>query len=515
MDGPGRLKRLRELLKLTQRELAKEMKVTHGAIALWERGERPIAGPVLRLIQFYEEEIGLLSYDERISDEFDHILSSQIQRQAKIGKLMTNAFWDWIGLTLRSIFRSRKNKTIVYQKVFLSMANAIVKELGQMKGLPMKLGQIFSFLDFAMPEEARAAFEKLQTSSSPLSYSKLVQILKEDLKIDPKDIFAQLSRRPIASASIGQVHLAKLKNREIVAVKVQYPEIAEAIRADLKNLSCMNPFIKYLFLEKEKGALITELSDRFLEECDYQKEIQNQEHFRTLFENHPQIVIPRVLKDLSGRRVICSEYWAGQSFQEFSKNASQEEKNRAGEVIWQFAFESIFRHGIFNADPHPGNYLFEGGKIIFLDFGCVRKFSLKFISGWKSIIRSVLESNDEKVIDGLFDVGMIKTLTGLDRAHMMRLIRSVYEPCLVDSQYSFAKDYSQKTFHLWFRDNPNREKMFLAQEWIFLMRLTWGVGSILSKLEARSNWRQKLIPLVYDEGSSSVPEPIPLPRSTD
>ena len=191
----------------------------------------------------------------------------------------------------------------------------------------------------------------------------------------PEQAFAEWDPEPIAAASIGQVHRAITHDGRAVAVKVQYPGIAEAIAADLANVALLRRMLKITAPSQDVDALLAELRDRVLEEIDYRREAANQELFADYFEGHPTIIVPRVVAELSTRRVVTSDLAVGARFAEL-ESWSQDEKDLAAETIYRFVFRSLYELHAFNGDPHPGNYLFHGeGRVTFFDFGLVKHFT--------------------------------------------------------------------------------------------------------------------------------------------
>jgi predicted unusual protein kinase regulating ubiquinone biosynthesis (AarF/ABC1/UbiB family) len=248
---------------------------------------------------------------------------------------------------------------------------ALAERLDGLKGLSMKLGQMASYLDGAVPESAQKALRRLQSQSRPIEWAVVEASLAEAYGRPASEVFAAFEHHPFAAASIGQVHRARAGDRE-VAVKVQYPEIARAIEVDLGNLGRLGLFGS-LGSAVASGPLVQELRERLREECDYRQEAANQLYFRELFAGDARLLVPEVLADLVRERVLVSEFVTGRSFHDFLASASQQEKNRAGLLIYEFAWQSIWTHSLFNGDPHPGNYLFlDDGRVAFLDFGCVR-----------------------------------------------------------------------------------------------------------------------------------------------
>ena len=180
---------------------------------------------------------------------------------------------------------------------------------------------------------------------------------------------------PIAAASIGQVHRAITRDGRAVAVKVQYPGVDAAIRADLENTDLLFRLIALAFPGLEPKALVDELRERLIEELDYTIEARNQRLFADYYAEHPFIHVPAVLDELSTARVLTTELATGARFDELMR-WSQTERDLAAETLFRFVFRGIYRIAAFNGDPHPGNYLFApGGRVTFLDFGLVKHYT--------------------------------------------------------------------------------------------------------------------------------------------
>ncbi len=497
LSGAERIKRLRQHLNFSLRELAEEFQVTHGAVALWESGERPIQGPVLRLLEIYEQDLGLKNEGTSSGfEEIDQIVTSRFGRGLAISQFASKAFSYWLVHLIKSRVQTNKNYSSFKKKSFIKMTDDLVKRLSEMKGLPMKLGQTLSYHNFSMPSEAQEIFERLQTQSAFLNPKVVSGIVRDELGQNPKSLFSKWSTKPFSAASIGQVHFAKIPSGEKVAVKIQYPGISRSIRTDLKNLNAFLKFFKNLAGPTDLNSIMQELSDRLLDECDYQTESQTQEFFRDFFKDRKEIVIPRVFVDYSTKNILCTEFVEGQSFQEFLRTSSQEEKNQMGRIIWRFSFESIFITGALNADPHPGNYLFQKDAVVFLDFGCSKKLSPNFVRGWRNILFASITQDEEKLIQAVRDLGMLIPGPSIDVEQLRLIAESIYEPYLKNENYVFNGDYVQKSFKAWFGSERSRQNFIFQSEWLSLTRILFGLSSILASLKAEANWLQELMSIL-------------------
>lgn len=238
----------------------------------------------------------------------------------------------------------------------------------------MKAGQILSVV---LPEAGvdapyrgiyQAAFAKLQDDAPPMPASVVTQTLADELGCPPGEVFARFDPRPIAAASIGQVHAATLPDGQQVAVKVQYPGVEQAIRADLANTELLATFLRLLLsvapsmTQMDVRAMASEISDRIGEEIDYRVEAANQREFAEGYQGHPFVRVPEVYNELSTRRVLTMQYVDGLRYAK-AVRAEQQLRDRWAEAIYRFVLDSLYRLGICNTDLHPGNFLFhpDGG----------------------------------------------------------------------------------------------------------------------------------------------------------
>ena len=263
-----------------------------------------------------------------------------------------------------------------------------------MKGVLMKLGQMASYVDDGLSPAVRRTLSRLQDSVPPMSPELAAGVVTEELGLPPDRAFARWDPEPIAAASIGQVHRAMTHDGRAVAVKVQYPGIAESMAADLDNVSLLRRMLKVTAPSQDVDALVAELRDRVLEELDYRREAENQRLFAAYYAGHPTIVRAgdrrRAVRAAGGDQravhrgpVRRAGHW------------SQEERDLAAETIYRFVFRSLYEAHAFNGDPHPGNYLFHGGgRVTFLDYGLVKHFTDVELGPLIHMVRNLCVAND-------------------------------------------------------------------------------------------------------------------------
>src|SRR4051812_39806418 len=277
-------------------------------------------------------------------------------------------------------------------------AEAMLKTLGEMKGLPLKFGQMASYIDGLAPpgyeERFQTALKKLLDKAPPLSPEAAVQMVTAELGAHPAEVFARWEAEPFAAASIGQVHRALTHDGFDVAVKVQYPGMDKAIENDLKSVGMLETMMAPISRKLHVHQTLDEFREVFLNELDYAREAEMADVFRRINADDPDVVVPRVHHGLTTRRVLTLEFVGGQSYAEFCASASQPQKNKAGVTIWRFTFRSMLKYGMLYADPHPGNYRFlPDGRVAFLDFGCVKVLPPDLVAGIKRYMAAAMDAD--------------------------------------------------------------------------------------------------------------------------
>lgn len=400
-------------------------------------------------------------------------------------------------------------------------AEAMLKTLGEMKGLPLKFGQMASYIDGLAPpgheERFQAGLKKLLDKAPPLSPEAAVEMVTAELGAPPEEIFASWEREPFAAASIGQVHRAVTKEGSPVAVKVQYPGMDKAIENDLKSVGMLETMMSPISKKLNARQTLDEFRKVFLSELDYAREAEMADTFRRMNGGDPEISIPRVHHSLTTRRVLTLEFMEGMGYAEFCEKASQEARNRAGTTIWRFTFRSMLRHGMLYADPHPGNYRFTpDGRVAFLDFGCVKELSPDLIAGIKRYMKAALDNDWVE-----FDRACVEVL-GYDpndeswdlyRSYTMELM----VPLCSDQVWQCSPERARETVQyltrgikgLAFKKGEAMPTMPLVpkmpQEFTFVNRLQWGLASVLAGMRTQAAFRPLIEPWVRD-GVYPIPE---------
>ena len=304
----------------------------------------------------------------------DRIPTSRIVRTARVARLAAGQGTRRLGTQAANLGRDEKGKQAALERRHLEAAEQIVAALGTMKGAAMKMGQVLSFLDVGLvPEEHRDEFQRklgeLRDAAPKVRFSDMRKVIESELEAPLEAIFASFDEEPVAAASIGQVYRARLPDGREVAVKVQYPGVAQAVRADMQNLGMILRLMKQIAPGLDAKATAEEVRARIGDELDYELEAQNQRSLSRIFRGHPFIFVPGVLTELSREKVIVTEFVRGAGFDSI-KERDQATRDRVGEIVFRFFFGCMYRHHQFSGDPHPGNFmLMDDGKVAFVDFG--------------------------------------------------------------------------------------------------------------------------------------------------
>lgn len=431
-------------------------------------------------------------------------LTSRFTRSARIWKLSARNSARYAVSRVRGIGSAQERRAQLDEQFAIRTAEDVAKELGEMKGVLMKAGQLISFIFEALPDEAQDALATLQADAAPMAPTLAANVVEEDFGKPPERVFLDWEDMPVAAASIGQVHKAITHDGRDVAVKVQYPGVHEAIESDLDAAEVMYAMFSSMMLKGlDAKGLVDELRERMLEELDYSIEAGNLAEFEARFQGHPWVRIPKLVPELCSGRVLTTEWVDGMSFDQFRKEESEETKQRAAEVVWRFAQNSINRYGIFNGDPHPGNYKFHhDGSVTFLDFGLVKRWSP---GEWDSLRPTmdaiIIDRDPDKLVAEMVSSNFLPAGHGLDPALVYEYVSSPYVPYLTD-EFTFTRDWMRDTLGVIFDvQGPHAEvieKLNMPPSFVILDRVVWGVNAILGKLGAEGPWRGMLLEYIAD-----------------
>lgn len=403
------------------------------------------------------------------------------------------------------------------------IAGDVLETLGSMKGAAMKLGQMLSYIDLDLPPEAadtlQARLAALRAAAPPSDPAAVETVVTQDLGAPPQQVFAHWEPEPFAVASVGQVHRARLADGRDVAVKVQHPGIVEAVEADLANAGTLARLVRRVMPGLDPDELLGELDQRVRAELDYQQEAAYQQAFHERFAGHPFIRIPEVVHELCRPRVLVAERIRGAAFDDV-RDADRATRDRYGEIIFRFAFGSLYRFRLFNSDPHPGNYVFPGdGTVAFLDFGSSRAYGRALREQLRRVHRAVIAgggAGDPVELEAaLRQAGILReavTLTDDERGLLLAWFRVLREPMLVDEPVTYTRDYARRAIAAMLDPHspyqPVLRKLAMPGEYLLLNRIAFGLNSVLGRLEPTANWHR-----IIDELLSGAPPSTELGRA--
>jgi predicted unusual protein kinase regulating ubiquinone biosynthesis (AarF/ABC1/UbiB family) len=422
---------------------------------------------------------------------------SWIGRTARVVRLGSRVGGTVAVTAARKVFADAERRIELDDARRLTTARQVADELGQMKGALMKLGQMASYLDDALPEPMRMALATLQRGAPPMSSDLAAQVIEQELGNAPEHVFVEWDPEPIAAASIGQVHRAIVVDpgtglERAVAVKVQYPGIDAAISADLRNADILGTVLRQGFGGLDPGEMVAEIKERLTEELDYRREAANQQRFAAFYAGHPTISVPSVLPAFSTSRVLTSELVDGHSW-DWLRAQDQSERNAAAETMFRFVFRSLYTMRAFNGDPHPGNYLFHGdGKVTFLDFGLVKNFTSDEMHTFETMVRLAAVEHDVPAFRAVLEgAGMLLPDAPVDTDAVGDYFSRFYEPIASDRDMTWDPAYASSIVrHTFDRSSPISQYATVPRAFVFIQRINLGLYALLGDLGAHGNYRR-------------------------
>jgi predicted unusual protein kinase regulating ubiquinone biosynthesis (AarF/ABC1/UbiB family) len=443
----------------------------------------------------------------------DGIGRGRLRRSAPLAALTARTAGEAVVVGLRSKLTGADST-----EFHVRTAERYAELLGRSKGALMKAGQMLSFVSLgpAVGEEFQSTYQtaltRLRNDAPPMAPELAREVLERELGKPTESIFAEFDWEPLAAASIGQVHAARLHDGRAVAVKVQYPGVAAAIRSDLKNTELLTTFLgligglspKKLNLDLRGAA--QEMGERITEELDYRLEAANQAEFAERYRGHPFIHVPDVVGELCTDRVLTQELVQGKSWND-ALAAEQELRDSWAEAIHRFLYGSYHYYRVFNADPHPGNYVFhDDGSVSFLDFGCVKRFSRDQVESLNLVMRECLRGDVAETWRVSVEGGFFSPSDSLTPEEAFEYwwkpleiywgeqpftVTPEYVAALIESRYSPTGPMA----------NAFRQ-MTSPPTYTIMSRIDMGAMSLISELRGTNHWRT--IAAEYFEGADPI-----------
>lgn len=442
----------------------------------------------------------------------------RLARNLRLAALGLRTGSSWAVWRARRAFVDAGARRELDTRFEMRTAEQVAETLGQMKGALMKIGQMASYLDHGLPEHVRTVLAELRHNAPPMSAELAAEVVRSELGAAPDRLFAEWDPVPIASASIGQVHRAITRDGQAVAVKVQYPGVAEAVASDLDNAGFIFGALAQMFPGLDHRSIVTELRERLVEELDYETEARNQQAFRDAYEGHPFIHIPAVRHDLSTARVLTTELATGATWDEVL-TWPQAEKDLVAETLYRFAFGSLYRLAAFNGDPHPGNYLFRpGGHVSFLDFGLVKYFSHQELDEFGEMIHHIVIDPDPSRFRATVErLGLLPAGLDVTDEEVVEFLGHFYEFVSADELYTITPEYGSETVRRVFDTSGPfttlQKAANVPPSFVIIQRINLGLYAMFGDLRATGNWRRlanEIWPFV--DGPPSTPMGLEIER---
>jgi predicted unusual protein kinase regulating ubiquinone biosynthesis (AarF/ABC1/UbiB family) len=437
----------------------------------------------------------------------------RIRRGAKVGRLLgAEAARAYAGKAA-NYSRSQEARKAADERRRLEAAGRVVEVLGQMKGAAMKVGQMASLIDFdGLPDDERGAVQaklaELRDSAPEVPFKDMRKVIEHELGDRIANLFADFDPNAAAAASIGQVYRARLRDGREVAVKVQYPGMTSAVRADLQNLGLLIRALGRFAPGLDPASTAREVRERITEELDYEYEAQAQRIFARRWRGHPFIFIPDVISDLSRERVLVTEWVEGVGFEQlkaYPKNA----RDRVGEIVLRFFFGSLYRFGYFSGDPHPGNFLLRrDGRVAFLDFGMTKAVPRATIETELEVLRAALERDAASVHAGLAALGFFAPDDPrFEPARVLAHVCALNAWYARDEPVTLTPSYVSRL--MVDAGNPRSEYWELMRnetipaDSLFSNRMQGMTLAVLGELKATANWHRVMSEWLYGSPPSS------------
>lgn len=389
----------------------------------------------------------------------------------------------------------------------LALGDHLTAQLDEMKGLAMKIGQIVSYMDVPLPEAVQQKLAQLQTGQQGMPPEQTRSVIEGALGHPVEVLFEDFDFEPVAAASIGQVHRARVEGRP-VAVKVQYPSVAESFEKDLGAIGRLASLAS-LASAVDGTAIVEELGARLAEECDYEREARMQRAFAAAFAEDLAVRIPAVIDSHTTAAVLTSRWVDGEGFEAIRLHAAAARRTQIARTLVRLSYRSLLGLGTIQADPHPGNFLFvPEGPVAFLDFGCVRQLEVDFVSGLRHMAQALRHGDRASFREATLTLGLVGHPGKFDFDHFYTVMEHLHRPLLA-SRFSFQPSFMREAMALNGPTSPNARTLAIPAAYVWVLRLQWGLWSILTKLGVEGSFDDLL-----DEILERPIEPLLVPPPT-
>jgi predicted unusual protein kinase regulating ubiquinone biosynthesis (AarF/ABC1/UbiB family) len=421
----------------------------------------------------------------------DEIAESKLHRAVKLAGTGAKIGSNYLKYYAKKLVHGTTSKEELHE----ANAKDVYQTLSELKGSALKVAQMLSMDHNVLPKAYAERFTMAQYQAPPMSAPLVIQTFLKSFGNSPSQIFDKFNPNAVAAASIGQVHLAE-KNGKKLAVKIQYPGVANAIQSDLR---LVKPIAARMFdiSTAEFEKYIIEVESKLLEECNYELELKNGNSIISALKNRlPEIQFPNYYKEYSNDKILVMDWLDGLHLDKFSeKNVNQETKNKIAQSLWDFFNIQVHELHQLHADPHPGNFLFhEDGKLGVLDFGCVKSFTTQFYQRYFVLMVPEIIENKENLYQIMHDVEILledddENLKQIIYNAFEKMVKLLAQPFYHDTFHFGNEDYMQQIYRLGeeislIPELRQTKKARGLKDALYINRSYFGLYSILHQLNA-------------------------------
>ena len=426
-------------------------------------------------------------------------ISSRLRRTTRLGSLVAAQGGRIAGGRALDRVRSDEARERAQAKRTADVVEQIVIQLGRMKGAAMKVGQVLSTIEFPGmevegSERIQRRLAELRDSAPSVPWPKLEKLIASEWGEPVSRVLADIEPEAMAAASIGQVHRATTREGVEVAVKVQYPGIAEAVDADLRNFKVLLPLLSRIAPGLDTRALGDELRERISEELDYELEAASQRRVWRMWRDHPHVLVPRVDTELSTRRVLVTERHEGMRFDDL-KNADDARRDRVAEIVHRFYYWTADRHDVALGDPHPGNWQsLEDGRVVMFDFGMLRDLPRGHVRREGPAVQAVHAQDADALYESMLDLGYLADGAPFtDQRELLLAHMTIAAAWLIEDQpFRLSPDVQREMGQQLFKLGPPWRAMVrefsLPRESVLLRRMADLLFTGFCQLRASADW---------------------------
>ena len=405
--------------------------------------------------------------------------SKRIKRYANLG---SSAGLLAVKFATSKLFSSEKDSKTAAQ---------LTDMLGGLKGPVMKIAQLLSTVPDLLPPEYTKALAELQSNAPAMGWNFVRRRMRSELGENWMKNFESFEQEPFAAASLGQVHKAKINQKEIVACKLQYPDMESIVEADIVQLKMIFSIYKQIDPSINTSNIIKEISNRVREELDYKREQKNLRLYRNIFSQNKNVNVPKVFDNISTSRLISMEWLNGDKLLSF-KNSNKEVRKKIALNMFHAWYIPFYKCAIIHGDPHLGNYsIGKNNSINLLDFGCIRIFNPKFVKGVIDLYFAILNNNHELAVHAYESWGfenISKELISI----LNIWAKFLYSPLLEDKvrkmQETNSTAYGAEAAAKVHKELKKIGGVKPPKEFVFMDRAAIGLGSVFLHLDAEINW---------------------------